>query len=103
MKFSTSQPKEEKMPMDALLFIGLLKDKNIFVKNKNSKMEKELKFKVGQILEFDIYGDKVKGKFIKFNLTNDIIYVEIIEDSYFEVGSEQLIYKHHLLDNHEKN
>ena len=67
------------------------------------KMKKKLKFKVGQILEFDIYGDKVKGKFIKFNLTNDIIYVEIIEDSYFEVGSEQLIYKHHLLDNHEKN
>lgn len=66
-------------------------------------MEKELKFKVCQILEFDIYGDKVKGKFIKFNLTNDIICVEITEDSYFEVGTEQWIHKSHLLDNHEKN
>lgn len=67
------------------------------------KMEKELKLKVGQVLEFDIYGDKVKGKFIKFNLTNDIICVEITEDSYFEVGTEQWIYKSHLLDNYEKN
>lgn len=60
-------------------------------------MEKELKFKVGQILEFDIYGDKVKGKFIKFNLTNDIICVEITEDSYFKVGTKQWIYKSHLI------
>lgn len=61
-------------------------------------MEKELKFKVGQILEFDIYTDKVKGKFIKFNLTYDIICVEITEDSYFEVGTEQWIHKGHLIN-----
>lgn len=66
-------------------------------------MEKGLKFKVGQILEFDIYGDKVKGKFIKFNLTNDIIYVEITEDAYFEIGKEHWIHKSHLIDTYEKN
>lgn len=62
-------------------------------------MEKSQEYTIGEEIEFDIYGQSVKGTFISQN--GDLITIKTTQDYLLAKGVEQDINKRHL-KKHEK-